>query len=193
LTFIARCILFLRKRSLRPATVWLAAGALLCLPVPGIAETSLGEYSLKAAFIFNISKFVEWPESAFRGKREFCVATLGRTPLDRELAGLSGKNVSGRSVVFRQVSSPEEAMQCQVLFISRGELAKNDDILETLKGLPVLTIADLDDFCKKGGMVTLLKENGRIVFEVNLQETQRSKLKPNSQLLRLARKIYGRP
>ena len=171
----------------------MAALLLLCLAGPAGSETSMGEYSLKAAFIYNFSKFVEWPESAFRGKREFCIATLGRTPLDRELAGLSGKFVQGHPIVFRKLSSPEEAAQCQVLFISRSELARLEGTLDALRDQPVLTIAESDDFCKKGGMLSLEKENGKIVFDVNFRETQRARLKPNSQLLKLARKIYGRP
>lgn len=180
-------------RSLSGAALWLAAWLLLSLPSLVASETSIGEYSLKAAFIYNFSKFVEWPESALRGKREFCIATLGRTPLDRELAALSGKNVQGRSIVFRRLSSLDEAAQCQVLFISRSELAKLDGILDALGDAPVLTIAESDDFCKRGGMLSLEKESGKIVFDVNFRETLRSKLKPNSQLLKLARKIYGRP
>jgi hypothetical protein len=179
--------------TLRLAALGLALFLLAALPQPGSCETSSGEYSLKAAFIYNFSKFVEWPESAYRGKRDFCIATLGRSPLDRELAVLSGKVVQGRSIVLRKVSSPEDATQCQVLVISRLELIKLEEILDTLRELPVLTIAEGDDFCKKGGMLSLEKENGKIVFDVNFRETQRAKLKPNSQLLKLARKIYGRP
>jgi hypothetical protein len=153
----------------------------------------MGEYSLKAAFIYNFSKFVEWPENAFRGRRDFCIATLGRTPLDRELAALNGKVVQGRSIVFRKLSSPDDAAQCQVLIVGRSELARLEGILDTLRDQPVLTIAESDDFCKKGGMLSLEKENGKIVFDVNFRETQRARLKPNSQLLKLARRIYGRP
>ena len=183
----------LGPRPWRHAALGLAFLLLVALPGTGSSETSLGEYSLKAAFIYNFSKFVEWPESVFRGKRDFCIATLGRSPLDRELAALSGKVVQGRSIVFRKVSSPDDATQCQVLVISRSELAKLEEILDTLRDLPVLTIAEGDDFCKKGGMLSLEKENGKIVFDVNFRETQRAKLKPSSQLLKLARKVYGRP
>jgi hypothetical protein len=182
-----------RRAALRLAALWLAALLLLLLPGLGAGETSLGEYSLKAAFIYNFSKFVEWPESAFHGKRDFCIATLGRTPLDRELAALAGKSVQGRSIVFRKLTSLEDAAQCQVLFISRSELAKLEGNLDSIRDIPVLTIAESDDFCKRGGMLSLEKENGKIVFDVNYRETQRSRLKPNSQLLKLARRIYGRP
>jgi hypothetical protein len=180
-------------RLLRLAALGLALLLPAALPGAGTCETSLGEYSLKAAFIYNFSKFVEWPEGIYRGRKDFCIATLGRSPLDRELAALNGKLVQGRSIVFRRVNSPEDATQCQVLVISRSELARLEGILDTLRDLPVLTIAEGDDFCKKGGMLSLEKENGKIVFDVNFRETQRAKLKPNSQLLKLARRIYGRP
>ena len=173
--------------------LWLAVVLLFCLPVKeGGAETSSGEYNLKAAFIFNFAKFIEWPDSSFRGKKEFCIATLGRGPIDRELAELNGKSVNGRSIVFRQFNSHQEATQCQILFVDRSELGKAEGILDALKDLPVLTIADREDFCRKGGMLCLEKENGKLVFDVNYGETQRAKLKPSSQLLKLARRIYGR-
>lgn len=184
---LSRLTLRLLQGSVFLATV------LLCQPDSRCAETSSGEYSLKAAFIYNFSKFMDWPDNAFHGKNEFCIATLGRTPLDRSLAALSGRPVHGRTIVFRQVATAEEATRCQVLFIGRSELSRMDAILETLRDLPVLTIADRADFSKRGGMLTLDQENGRIVFDINYRETQRSRLKPSSQLMKLARKIYGRP
>jgi hypothetical protein len=192
LTYIIRWLLHLRSFFLRHCTVWLAATLLFCPPVPGHAETATGEYGLKTAFIYNFAKFVEWPDSAFRKKDEFCIASLGRSPIDRELAALSGKTVQGRSIVITQISTPEEANNCQVVFISRSELVRFDSILESLRNMPVLTIADRDDFCMNGGMLSLVNEGGKIVFDVNIKAVQRSRLKPNLQLLRLARKIYGR-
>ncbi|NTV49639.1 MAG: YfiR family protein [Geobacteraceae bacterium] len=171
----------------------LGAVLLFSLPVSGYEETSSGEYKLKAAFIFNFTKFVEWPGSAFRTKNELCIATLGRSPLDRELATLNGKVSQGRRIVFRQLNSPEEAAQCQVLFISRSELVRLESVLDSLGDLPVLTVSDSDEFCGKGGMLSLVNENVRIAFDVNIRAAHSAKLKPSSQLLKLARKIYGRP
>jgi len=193
LDFIIRRIPCRQAHLLRHYSVGLAATLILCLPIAADAETLSSENSLKAAFIFNFAKYVEWPESAFRGKAEFCIGTLGRSPLDRELAALSGKSIKGRSIVFRQINSHEEAAKCQVLFISGSELAKMVGILDSLRDMPVLTVSDHDDFCTKGGMLSLVNERGKIAFDVNIQETQHARLKPSSQLLRLTRKIYGRP
>ena len=190
---ITSWIPLLRVHLLSRSAICLAAIFLFCLPIRGGGQSSFEEYKVKAAFIYNFAKFVEWPESAFRGKREFCIASLGRSPLDRELAALAGKTVNGRSIVFHQLSSPEEAVQCQVLFISRSELDRTSGIVDSVKDLPVLTIADREDFCKKGGMLCIEKENGKLVFDVNYRETLRARLKPSSQLLKLARRIYGRP
>jgi hypothetical protein len=89
----------LRGHLFRHMAMLLAALFIGSSPLAGVAAASPNEYSLKAAFIFNFAKFVEWPEGAFRRKGEFCIATLGRTPLDRELAALSGKSINGRSIV----------------------------------------------------------------------------------------------
>ena len=142
--------------------------------------------------MLNFAKMVEWPEGALKGKGEFCIATLGRTPLRRELAALNGMSVQGRSVVFRQFNSPKEAAKCQVLFISPAEPVRLVAILDALKDLPVLTISDQDGFCAYGGMVSLESERERVVFDMNIQEIKRTQLKASSQLLKLARKIYGR-
>ncbi|GFO66514.1 hypothetical protein GMLC_00930 [Geomonas limicola] len=163
---------------------------LVSLPSGGGAETSSGEYSLKAAFIYNFTKYLEWPPGSLH-RSEFCIATLGRTPLDRSLSGLTGRLVQGHPIVFRQVSSPEEAAQCQILFVSRSELGRFDGILSALGDLPILTISDREDFCRRGGMLALYQENGKIAFEVNLNETQRCRLKVSAQLLKMARKVYG--
>jgi len=162
---------------------------LVALPTGG-AETTSGEYSLKAAFIYNFSKYVEWPAGA-QHRPEFCIATLGRSPLDRSLVGLTRRTYLGRSIVFRQVSSPEEAAQCQILFISRSEQNRLDSILSSLGDQPILTISDREDFCRRGGMLSLYSENGTLAFDINLNETQRCRLKVSAQLLKLARKVYG--
>ncbi len=192
LTFIIRKRLLRQTNLFRHGAVVLCAIFLLCFPVSGHVETTPGEYSLKAAFLYNFAKFVEWPDNTFNVKDEFCVATLGRGPLDRELAALAGRKIQGRNMAIRKIDFPEEAANCQILFISRSELPRLESILDSLRGAPVLTVADRDDFCRMGGMLSLVIENGKISFDVNIRETQVAKLKPNSQLLRLARKIYGR-
>lgn len=191
LTIIIQRIRRQQAHLLRPVSLGLAIAFVFCLPVAGQDVTSSTEQSLKSAFIFNFAKYVEWPDSALRGKGEFCIATLGRSSLDKELAALNGKIVQGRSIVFRRLGSPEEAAHCQVLFISRSELPRLELILDHLGGVPVLTVADHDGFSEKGGMLSLVNESGKIVFDVNILEMRRAGLKPNPQLLRLARKIYG--
>ena len=192
LEFIIRRISCRRENLVSRGSVVLAATFIFILPIAGHAETVSNENSLKAAFIYNFAKYVEWPEDAFKGKAEFCIATLGRSPLNKELAALSGKSVHGRRIVVHQLNSPDEAVKCQVLFISRSELARLEGMLDSLKEVPVLTVSDQGYFCTMGGMLSLVIEKGKIVFDVNIQETQRAGLRPSSQVLKLARKVYGR-
>jgi hypothetical protein len=190
-------LLALLKRALCPpirhGSLTLAAAALFSLPAASFAGMSSDEPTLKAAFVYNFAKFVDWPESALRGRREFCIGTIGHNPLEKELAALSGKTVNGRSIVFHRFSTPEQAADCNVLFLSRSDQARAEAILETLADRPILTVGDYGDFCGKGGMFAVEKRDARLVFDVNLAQAQRAGLRPHSQLLKLARKIYGKP
>ena len=139
----------LPMEHLRNAAGWMAALLILLLPVSGYSDGLPGEYNLKSAFIYNFAKYVEWPENVYKGSGDFCIATLGRSPLDRELATLSGRSVNGRNIVLRQYNSSAEASQCQVLFVSRSEQARLGKIVESLGDLPVLIIVDRDYLIRK--------------------------------------------
>lgn len=159
----------------------------------GRAAGQADELTLKTAFIYNFAKYVEWPVDNPRPREEFCIGTLGRPRLDRALASLAGKRIRGKIVVVRRFNSEEEARNCQILFIDRSEIVRFEDVALALEGRHVMTVADSDGFCEAGGMVTLINQDGRITFDINYRETQRSGLKVSSQLLKLARKIYGKP
>jgi len=178
---------------MRSGTLGLTAAALLFLPGAALAGMTSDESTLKAAFIYNFAKFVDWPESAFHGKREFCIGSIGHNPLEKELAALAGKTVNGRSIVYRRFTTPEQAADCNVVFFARSEQARTEEILETLSDRPILTVGDYGEFCGKGGMFALEKKDTRLVFDVNLAQAQRAGLRPHAQLLKLARKIYGKP
>ena len=172
-----------------------AFAVFLAMLRPSTAETlsQSDELSLKAAFIYNFAKYVEWPDDSPGSRTELCIGTLGRPQIDKVLAGLAGKNIRGKTVVIRRFNSEEEAKNCQILFIDRSELERFEDVAHALEGRRVMTVADREGFCAAGGMVTLVNQDGRITYDINYREIQRSGLKVSSQLLKLARKIYGKP
>lgn len=148
------------------------------------------EYRVKAAILYNIAKFVEWPESDSSAAIEFCI--LGQDPFGRILdEAASGKKISDRTIVVRRVQRATEATGCSLLFISSSETRRVQEILGTLGASPTLTVSEIPRFAEQGGMVNFIPLDGAVRFEVNVSAAQHAGLRISSQLLRLAR-IVGR-
>lgn len=143
------------------------------------------EYQLKAAFIFNFIKFVEWPSQ----NGPINVGILGDDPFQGELKKLETKTVGGRSLKVSSVKDINQAKSYQVVFSSDPTTAQK--MVTALEGLPILTISDAPGFSEKGGAITLMSSRNRIRFAINKSTLEKSKLKASSKLLGLAEKLYG--
>src|SRR3954464_333730 len=121
-------------------------------------SSGLTEYEIKAGFLFNFTKFVEWPSDAFTSANApIVIAITGENPFgDFLTATIAGKVVNGRAVVFKQFKKGDNLRDCTVLFISTSEKKRTAQILESLKGSSVLTVGESTDFSKSGGMISLL-------------------------------------
>jgi hypothetical protein len=165
------------------------AGALalaLAAIAPGNAGAADGadEYGLKAAFLYQFTKYVSWP-SETDGPVAICV--LGDDPFGSILdETLAGKTAKGQPIEARRVGSASAGSTCHILFVSRSERAGLDATLAALGRRPTLTVGDMTDFPRRGGMINLRLENDRIKLEVNPDNAERVGLKIGSDLLRLA-------
>jgi len=143
---------------------------------------------VKAAFLYNFAKFVEWPPGAFAANPD--VITLGileREPMAAAVEALQGKEVQGRKLVVKRCRSHEELKKCQVFFASAGEKPALVESMAALKGLPVLTVTDgVDDFARLGGIINLTRLEDKIRFHIDVNNAERCGLKISSQLLKLA-------
>jgi len=143
---------------------------------------------VKAAFLYNFAKFVEWPPGAFATNS--AVITLGileREPLAAAVEALQGKEVQGRKLVVKRCRHVEELKKCQIFFASAAENPGLVGIMAALKGLPVLTVTDeLDDFARLGGIINLTRLEDKIRFHIDVHNAERCGLKISSQLLKLA-------
>jgi hypothetical protein len=165
------------------AGAWLAAGV-RAEPGPGLSE-----YELKAAFIYNFAKFTEWPGEGAAASFRFCVA--GRDPFGEALDKLAERTVRNHPIaVFRGVE-PDEAADCELLFLHGGDAAHRAAALKHVAGRPVLTVGDDPGFIEGGGMIELMMVENRVQFEVNLLAVKSAKLMISAQLLRLARRVKG--
>jgi hypothetical protein len=168
----------------------------LCLPIllwciPMIRAQSEGptEYQVKAAFVYNFAKFVEWPTDAFSdSSAPLRVCVLGESLVSPDLSQITqGKVIGGHPIQVLQNS--RNLRDCHVLFISASHNGAINDIQEGLRGVPVLTVGESRDFAAQGGMIGFVMENARVRFEVNLQAAKQMRLNISSKLLSLAKKV----
>jgi len=162
--------------------------------VPGVAHAQgvASEYEVKAAFLFNFTKFVEWPPAAFGDEHSLLkICVLGENPFGKTLRSLMGDEVGGRRLSL--VLHPESLETCHVLFVSRSERERLGPILASVRNAPVLTVGDTPGFIDQGGMINFILEGSKVRFDVNQEAAERAGLKISSRLLALAKHVKGRP
>lgn len=148
------------------------------------------EYQVKAAFLYNFAKFVEWPETAFSGsKAPLNICILGENPFNESLDDIRDKTVSGRPLSIRMNPGIEMLAQCHILFISASEKNRLSSIIHRLSNVRVLTVADMDGFTNAGGMIKLVMRDNKVSFDINLKSARLAGLKISSRLLKLANSV----
>lgn len=158
----------------------------LLLPEYARGEQSL-EYQVKAAFLLNFTKFIEWPPSAIPPDRPFSICIVGSDPFGGALDQIvEGESAGGRKVVVERIHPPQAA-SCQIVFV--GHLEK--DLQTFLSSLPpgILTVGEGDFFLREGGQIAFVIENRRVRFDINQKAATTAGLKISSKLLTVARSV----
>lgn len=166
------------------AAMRLLCGVILLLALTP-ARAAPTEYELKAAFIYQIAKFIEWPSSG--APLRLCV--LGGNPFGAALETIRGKPVSERKMEMSLLDMDADTRECNMLFIAAPAERNIERIAAISRGSGVLTIGDTEGFAQRGAIVNFFVESGKVRFEINLQASRRAGLKISSQLLKLARII----
>ena len=152
---------------------------------------SVSEYAVKAAYLYNFAKFVEWPLQAFKtATSPLILCIVGKDPFGDALDAVANKTVRERTLVVQRLPRVEESTGCHILFLSNSESNHLAQVLRRLENAPVLTVSDIQGFAEAGGMIGLVNVEQHIRFEINISSTKRANLKISSQLLKLA-KIIG--
>ncbi len=165
-------------------------GALAVAVTLSAQVASLGEYRIKAVFLFNFVQFVEWPVSAFANERApLVICVVGDDPFGNTLdQTIEGESIEQHKLVVRRARHPERLESCHLLFVSRSEQARLGEILRGLgSAAPVLTVSDIDGFVARGGTIGFFLERNRVRFEISPAHAQHRGLKLSSQLLGLGR------
>jgi hypothetical protein len=174
---------FRLKRSLL-----LTLGGML---VSGGVLAQVTEAELKAAFLFNFTKFVEWPAQSLAttpGSLNVCLFGPRDAFFDA-IHELNGKPVKSRNLSVRAVGRGEAPRNCQVLVMAESEADQFETVLKRLNGAPVLTVNGAGHFLDAGGIIGFAMEGDKLRFDINLTAAQRGNLELSSNLLRLARQV----
>jgi hypothetical protein len=151
------------------------------------------EYQVKAAYLFNFAKFVEWPQKAFaQPTSPLVIGVLGENLFGGDLARtIRDKTVDDHPLVVKELHSQAEATNCHILFISPSEKPRLAQILQDLKGVSVLTVGEVERFTEDGGMINFVREGTKIRFQINNPAAVSVGLKISSKLLNAALRPGG--
>lgn len=150
--------------------------------LPARAQDTPLEYQVKAAYLYNFVKFVEWPAGAIGGPLTICIA--GRDPFAGALDDIvRGESIDGHPIAARLVQAPQA--DCNVVFVP-GDVTPGE-YLRATRTAPVLTVGESPDFIAQGGIVNFVRDAGMIRFEIDQDAATRAGLHISSRLLRLAR------
>lgn len=176
------------------AAGWLAlAGALAGIVGARPAQAALSaEYEIKAAFMYNFAKFVQWPPAAFRQPQSpLVLCVIGQDDFGAALDTIDHKQAQQRELQVRRHVRLEDAKSCHILFVAQSERARLRLILHAVSGAGVLTVSDIDRFAEAGGVIGLYELDNKLQFSINPEQAQSAMLQINSQLLKLAKIVRG--
>jgi len=161
----------------------------VCARAGDAVAAANSEYQVKAAFLYNFMKFVDWPSDGLGTPGTVTLGILGKDPFGEALDEVRGKAVKGRRVVVVHLRGGDDLKECDLLYVCASERGRLAQILKTVQSARVLTVADQDGFCQAGGMINLVFVKNRVGFEVNVAAASRARFRVSSQLLKLARLV----
>ncbi len=176
------------KRSCSPAILaGVFIGLLLMNVCALVSQNSAVEYQVKAAFLFNFAKFIDWPSQAFpRASDPFTICLAG-DPFGSALEKtIQGETFNGRTLVIRRIAAGESLGGCQIVYVAVSEARRSMEIINAAANMPVLTVGETESFIRNGGMIRFTEAGHRIQFQINPDAAERASLRISSRLLRLA-------
>ena len=154
----------------------------------GARAQEANEYQVKAAFLYNFAKFVEWPPQAFKNPSDpIVIGVLGQNPFGDALArAVAGKALGGRAFQVREISNAQQAAGCQIVFISSSERKRLGALLLGIGNAAVLTVGETDNFAAAGGIINFKIDGGSVRLQINVEAARKAQLRISAKLLSLA-------
>jgi hypothetical protein len=181
-----------RGRFAASGVLCYALSALLLLwSYVAIAETdnrSVGEYDLKAVYLYSFAQFIKWPEETFRDKQDrIVIGILGQDPFENRIDDIvKAETVQGRPLSVQRFNQVTEVKKCHILFISESFKDEWAGIFKAIQGQSILTVSEVEGFAEKGGIINFVRVDNKIRFEINGKAVKRNNLEISSRLLKLS-------
>ena len=172
-------------------TGWLLAFCwLVALSVQGASE-----YEIKAAYLFNFAKFVEWPAPAFTNtSAPVVIGVVGEDPFGDKLPDtIRDETIKGRPILIRHYQPTNDLAGCHVLFLSRSARDHFPDLLKQAATQHILAVSESEEFLEQGGMINFAFVGKSVRFDINVRAMEQAGLKASSKLLAIARSVQGKP
>jgi hypothetical protein len=171
----------------------IASGVIASLLAATPAVPAASEYQVKAVFLYNFARFVEWPAVTFvSATAPFTLCVYGADPFGADLdAVVRGETASGRPMVVRRLSDAGEVSGCQIVFIAASADRELESVVARLDRRATLTVSDIDGAARRGAMIRMMTVNGRIRLRVNIDAVRAAHLTVSSNLLRAAELVGG--
>jgi hypothetical protein len=163
----------------------------LCGPQSAKAQ-AIGEYQVKAAYLYSFAKFIDWPPGTFTNATDpILLCVLNVRSFQVQLIQVAGnKQVAGHPVLVTLVQDGKQSRNCQELFISSSQSQETPQIIDDLRGTSVLTVGETNDFVEQGGIINFIVLGDRVQFQVNQKAATQARLHMSSQLLSVAKRVF---
>jgi hypothetical protein len=161
--------------------------ALFIAPCSRAQRPKPTDYQVKAVYLMNFARFVGWPDKLGMQQDLFTICIFGTDPFGRTLdTTIAGEKIAGRSAAVKRISSPQDSLDCRILFVGSAEIAPLNRMIEAANKQGILTVSDMPHFASRGGMIQFVTDDKRVRFEVNLTAAQHAGLTLSSELLKVA-------
>ena len=168
------------------------AGALLGR-TPAVEPPPLAEHQIKALYLFNFTKYVEWP-AATNNATPFVIGVCEAREVKDDLVEITrDKRVQGRPIVVQTIKAAQDVATCQLLFIGATDQARLVDLLKLARNSAVLTVGETEDFLAQGGIINFVRQENNMRVAISLDAAQHARLVVSAKLLAVAKLVKGRP
>jgi hypothetical protein len=172
--------------------VWATVCLILLPNSPAIAQGTANEYQVKAAFLYNFARFIEWPSGTFANSTSaLTVCVLGKDPFGKVLDdAIVGKRIAEHPAILARGKRVQDLPECQIIFVSASDSAQLPEILRALQGRKALVVGETENFASSGGAIQFVLDASRVRFAINTAAADRAGLKVSSKLLALATIVH---